>query len=366
LCLSQTTAALIRTLKGVYTVLQCVINPDNSNGMELQQLVGDLSALCPGRKSFISDLVSLLATTPPPFLHVYDPTTLSYTSKLLMAAFSALKEASYGTPILFAQMSAFECMTPRLLFDRVLNELADWEPDWEDGASNWAATLGERYNDGLDDFVHGLRELVPRMTEKHGWKEQPNVLLAFDDAERLKETLPILLTQLARLSDLVSRPIELLVDFHHFPQTNLPITTIFLSSLPWEEVRPAIGSSIYPYVVTLRPLTTEGVFFDSNVRAAIHFPVQIQPLSFKRTSYTPPKPLTWTPSIPFNPSLGSSINPSPLSCKRSAPHIQLPPPKSPLFVRQYGLCTSPRSLTIGKQQTTEERIMRFRWEHLAG
>jgi len=182
--------------------------------MALQQLIGDLSALYPGRKSFISDLVNLLTNTPPPFLHIYDPTTTSYTSKFLTAAFSALKVGSYGTPILFAEVSAVECLTPRLLFDRVLNELADWEPSWEDGATNWAATtLGERYNDGLDGFMHGLRDLVPQMMEKHGWKEQPNVLLAFDHAERLKETLPTLLTPLARLSDLVSKMIGVLVNF---------------------------------------------------------------------------------------------------------------------------------------------------------
>jgi len=178
--------------------------------MELQHLIDELSALYPGRKSFISDLVNLLTTSPPGFVHVYDPTTTSYTSKLLTAAFSALKDASYGTPILFAQVSAFECLTPRLLFDRVLNELADWEPDWENGASNWTGTLGKRYNDGLDGFMHGLRALVPQMMEKCGWKEQPNILLAFDDAERLRETLPTLLTPLARLSDLVSKPVGFL------------------------------------------------------------------------------------------------------------------------------------------------------------
>ncbi len=181
--------------------------------MELQHLIGDLSALYPGRKSFISDLVNLFTTTPPPFLHIYDPTTTSYTSKFLTAAFSALNEASYGTPILLAQVSAFECLTPRLLFDRVLNELAHWEPDWENGASNWAVTLGERYNDGLDSFMHGLHELVPQMMEKYEWKEQPNILLAFDDAERLRETLPNLLTPLARLSDLVRRSVGVLVNF---------------------------------------------------------------------------------------------------------------------------------------------------------
>jgi origin recognition complex subunit 5 len=265
-----------KDLQSAYTVLQCVITPDKTtaSGMELQHLISDLSALYPGRKSFISDLVNLLTTTTPPFLHVYDPTTTSYTSQFLTAAFSALKVASYGTPILFAQVSASECLTPRLLFDRVLNELSDWEPDWENGATNWAATLGERYNDVLDSFMHGLRELVPQMMEKYGWKTQPNILLAFDDAERLRETLPALVTPLARLSNLVSRPAGVLFNFFlvdYFRQTNLPITTIFLSSLPWEEVRPTIGSSIYPYVITLRPLTAEGVSCRVTASTTIHF-----------------------------------------------------------------------------------------------
>lgn len=73
--------------------------------------------------------------------------------------------------------------------------------------------------------------------------------------------------------------------------------------------------------------------------------------------------LTRTHSIPFNPSLGRFTMPSPHSCRRFAPHIPLSPLKSPLYVQLHGLCTSPRSSTIGKQQMTEEKITRFRWEH---
>lgn len=212
--LSFTTPPKIR--KGGYAILWRVVNSENSKASEmaLQQLVGDLSTRYPGRKSFISDIVNLFATAPPPFLHIHDPTTISHTSRFLGVALSALKAVSCGTPMLFAEVSAFECLTPRLLFDRVLNELADWEPDWEDGAVNWAANaLGGRYNDGLDGFMHGLRDLVPQMMEKHGWKEQPNILLAFHEAERLKETLPTLLIPLARLSDLVGKLTRVLVNF---------------------------------------------------------------------------------------------------------------------------------------------------------
>lgn len=43
-----------------------------------------------------------------------------------------------------------------------------------------------------------------------------------------------------------------------FLQTNLPVSTVFLSHLPWDEVRPAIGSSVVPYIFLLAPLTTAG------------------------------------------------------------------------------------------------------------
>ena len=94
------------------------------------------------------------------------------------------------------------------------------------------------------------------------------------------------------------------------------------------------------------------------------FSVQIQHLSFKHTSRTRPKHLTRTHSIPFNPSWGRFTKPSPHSCRRFAPHIPLYPLKSPLYVQLHGLCTSPRSSTIGKQPTTEEKSTRFRWGHL--
>jgi hypothetical protein len=43
-----------------------------------------------------------------------------------------------------------------------------------------------------------------------------------------------------------------------FPQTNLPVSTVFLSHLPWDEIRPAIGSSVVPYIFLLAPLTPAG------------------------------------------------------------------------------------------------------------
>ena len=94
--------------------------------------------------------------------------------------------------------------------------------------------------------------------------------------------------------------------------------------------------------------------------------IQIQPLSFKRTSRTRPKHLTRTHSTPFNPSSGRFIRRLPLSCRRFAPHIPPSPLKSPLYVQLHGLCTSPRSSTIGKQPTTEEKNTRFRLEHPEG
>jgi len=104
----------------------------------------------------------------------------------------------------------------------------------------------------------------------------------------------------------------------------------------------------------------------SNYEGNHSFSVQIQLLSFKHTSRMPPQPLTRIHSTPFSRSSGNFIKPSLLSYRRSAHHIRLLPLKSPLCVHLYGLCTSPRSSTIGKQQTTEERITKSRWEHPEG
>lgn len=41
-------------------------------------------------------------------------------------------------------------------------------------------------------------------------------------------------------------------------QADLPIATVFLSHLPWEEVRAGVGSAVDPYLITVSPLTSAG------------------------------------------------------------------------------------------------------------
>jgi origin recognition complex subunit 5 len=108
------------------------------------------------------------------------------------------------TPQIFSvQMDATECITPKLFFDRILNGLADWTPNWEDGAQNWASTSGERHNHSLDAFVHGLRALYQEKLGV-GSQQQANVIIVISFAERLKETVPTLINPLTRLTDLAS------------------------------------------------------------------------------------------------------------------------------------------------------------------
>ena len=39
----------------------------------------------------------------------------------------------------------------------MINSLASWTPQWDDGAVNWGADDGVRWNDTLDGFMRGLR-----------------------------------------------------------------------------------------------------------------------------------------------------------------------------------------------------------------
>ncbi|KAG8757744.1 hypothetical protein FRC14_001573 [Serendipita sp. 396] len=136
---------------------------------------------------------------------------------------------------------ATECITPKVLFDRVLNGLSSWTPDWEGGALNWASATGERYSGSFDAFVHGVRCIHREKMQNIGDKGGTAIIVL--NAERLKDHIPALITPLSRLADL----------------TELPVTVVFLSHLPWEEVRPAIGSSATPSCIYIPPLSSSDI-----------------------------------------------------------------------------------------------------------
>jgi origin recognition complex subunit 5 len=164
--------------------------------------LADLLQRWPGREPLASTLFSFWSTSPPPCIHICDPTTAQGTERMIPELLKAANQVP-DTPQLFSvQMDATECITPKLLFDRILNGLADWTPSWEDGAQSWASTSGERHSHSLDAFVHGLRALYQEKLGV-GSQQQANVIIVISFAERLKETVPTLINPLTRLADLV-------------------------------------------------------------------------------------------------------------------------------------------------------------------
>jgi origin recognition complex subunit 5 len=173
--------------------------------MDPKTTLASLEQQWPGRESLVSSLHALWSTYPPPFIHIYDPTTAIITEKLLSDLLHLVQTHS---GLLSVHIDATECITPKLLFDRILNGLADWIPKWEDGALNWISTLGERYTENLDGFIHALQALHQRKSESENQKG-PNIVILVSKAERLKESLPNIVTPLARLADLVRDSVHL-------------------------------------------------------------------------------------------------------------------------------------------------------------
>lgn len=150
----------------------------------------------PGRESMIDALAQLWGHSPPSFIHIWDPTS----SKDTLDSLSHLLDTTIQPKPLWAHLDPVECISPKILFDRTLNALNNWTPDWENDCINWTGPSGERYNENLDAFLHGLRITHSTMTSE---KERRTLVLLFSNAERLKENLPSLITPLARLADLV-------------------------------------------------------------------------------------------------------------------------------------------------------------------
>ena len=165
-------------------------------------LLAGLLPRWPGRESLASTLFSFWSTSPPSCIHICDPTTAQGTAKMIPELLKAVQRLPHTPHIFSVQMDATECITPKLLFDRILNGLADWTPSWEDGGQCWASTLGERHNHSLDAFVHGIRALYQEKLGI-GSQEQANIVIVISFAERLKETVPALINPLTRLADLV-------------------------------------------------------------------------------------------------------------------------------------------------------------------
>lgn len=162
--------------------------------------------ILPGYESFATLVTDLLATSPPPFIYIHDATTSRITSSVVSSVLDALPNEP---PIRHATVNASTCFVARLLYDAVIQKLANWTPTWESGCQLWG---DQRWNDNFDAFIHGLREISTERskssaTKTKGQTVQPTLKMAIviERAEKLKDYLPDLLVPLTRLAESVGR-----------------------------------------------------------------------------------------------------------------------------------------------------------------
>ncbi|KIJ91502.1 hypothetical protein K443DRAFT_686000 [Laccaria amethystina LaAM-08-1] len=100
--------------------------------------------------------------------------------------------------ISYACTDAIACFSARLLSEPIIHALASWMPQWEDGALNWAADKGMRWNDTFGEFLHGLLAVHAYLgTGKEG---DVRLVIVMEHAEKLIPELMVSLTRLAELA----------------------------------------------------------------------------------------------------------------------------------------------------------------------
>ncbi|EPQ51438.1 hypothetical protein GLOTRDRAFT_140895 [Gloeophyllum trabeum ATCC 11539] len=213
-----------------------------------------LSAAYPSHKPVLLTLQTLLTATSPPFIYITDPYTPRITSNVLKQFLAGLVPSpskSKRTVYAHACLNAISAFTPRLFFDTALNALAGHVPLWQEGCANWRGNEGVRYNESVDGFIWGIRDVCEYLRqgqeqtgkrESKGKEKERDVdvrmVLVVERAERL---LPELVVPLTRLAEL----------------TQTPITTILTSSLPWQDTKPPLGASPDPFFMQVGPPSKE-------------------------------------------------------------------------------------------------------------
>ena len=160
----------------------------------------------PAYESFTTLFTDLLTTSPPPFIYIHDVVTPQITSSVVSSVLATLPDKP---PFLHAIVNASTCFTARLLYDTIIQKLANWTPTWESGCQLWG---DQRWNDNFDGFIHGLKAISSESSKSSTTKTRgqtaqstPRIAIVIERAEKLKEYLPDLLVPLSRLSESVSR-----------------------------------------------------------------------------------------------------------------------------------------------------------------
>ncbi|KAJ6618173.1 origin recognition complex subunit 5 C-terminus-domain-containing protein [Mycena sp. CBHHK59/15] len=218
-----------------------------------------MAAEYPGYDRLAAEVSALFSGRAPPFLYVNDPFSARTTGFVVNSVLSSLAQSpDVSSRVFHAHVNAVACFTPRILYDSVLNQLAQWDVRWDEGCSNWRGDDDQRWNENLDGFVHGLTAVNPyhhrndsiaskkgkaRQIDEHPAADNAQLVIVVERAERLQDQMPDLLVPLTRLAEL----------------TRLDLSIIFISEVPWEDMRPPFGGSPDPYYIDVAPPTKDAL-----------------------------------------------------------------------------------------------------------
>ncbi|KAI8328325.1 origin recognition complex subunit 5 C-terminus-domain-containing protein [Chlamydoabsidia padenii] len=186
----------------------------------------------PGRSKQIHSLISIMGNptdTVAPSIFVYGHTASGKTCVVRSVLEATLPKTHY------AYIHCIENYTPRMIFERALNQWCGWTPSVDNAFTNVCKT------DSIHQFVKIIQEGVTlNNNDKINLGERETIYLVLDCAERLRDMPPSILPVLLRLSEL----------------THKNVSVILLSNIVFEKFRMK-GGSYEPIYIRFPDYTKE-------------------------------------------------------------------------------------------------------------
>lgn len=161
----------------------------------------------PGHHVLVEHLLTLYTASPPPFVYLEDPVSARLTFQVVLDTIRALRRSNNSpSDFDFAVVNALSCLQPRILYDTVLNALGGGMPSWISGCINYPCTSrlegeGQRWNDGFDGFVAGLRNIWH--IKQQIQPKKLHFIILVENAERLRDRVASVVNPLTNLKELV-------------------------------------------------------------------------------------------------------------------------------------------------------------------
>lgn len=181
----------------------------------LATIISRLARVQQGRERFIEQVALLFTSPNPAFLYIHDPWTPDLTRTLLHSISTDLSRTSlFNLRTQHAFVDCVACFTPKVLYDTVINSLANVMCTWANGCHVWNGGP-HGWGDSFDGFLHALRTVHSELVNEDVGSSRPRngtlehrrkaikFVLVFDRAERLRDNLPDLIVPLSRLGELV-------------------------------------------------------------------------------------------------------------------------------------------------------------------